>query len=83
MDQLQKYGLVNRNWHASISWMPSPQHQRSVHVFFDCFRITPAVAFRIHEQFAQLPARQTFPNHRVIRRRQMPLRRSRGHMYAL
>jgi hypothetical protein len=83
MDLLQEFSLVGRNWRAPLSWMPSPQDEWSVHVFFDCFRITAPVALRINQQFAQLPGRQTLPDHRVFGRRQVPSRRSWGHMYAL
>ena len=49
MDLLQKYSLVDQNWRAPLSWMPSPQDEWSVHVFFDCFRITAPVALRINQ----------------------------------
>jgi hypothetical protein len=80
---LQEGLLGHRHRCAAFTWIPSPQHQRRVHVLFDSFRVTAAIALRVYQQFAQLPVRQFVPDHWVIQGRQMPSGCTRRHVRTL
>jgi len=63
--------------------MPSPQHQRGLHVLHDFIDAAMAVGCGILEQFTQLPIVQPFPDHGLTRCRQMPTGSSGRHVLSL
>jgi hypothetical protein len=76
--------LLNRHWHRSPPFpgIPGPPYEWRLHVLGNLRRRTIAVLFGVQNQRAELPICQSFPNHRLLRRRQMPTRGSRRHVRA-
>ena len=73
--------MRNRDRCSSLARIPSPHHQLIFgEVFDELIDVPSSILFRIFDRFAKLPVRQSFPNHRHARRRQVPTRRPRRKM---
>jgi hypothetical protein len=53
-----------------------------MHVLFDAFGVAPPISLRIDQQLAQLAIRETLPDHWILRRWQMPIRRTWRYMHS-
>src|SRR6185436_13486634 len=77
--------IMGHRWQrASFAWIPAPHYQFIGGHMLDDLRYGLAVIlFWILDLPADLSGRAAFPNHRHVRRRQMPIRRSRRHIQSI
>ena len=69
----EKFLLGHRNRVATFAGIPSPKYEGRAHVFHHLIDGAAAVLLGILKQFAELVVRKTFPDHRHVWGREMPV----------